>query len=147
MNSWHPERDQAGAAAAFAATTALIVDDEAHVRSYLRLVLRTLGVITMWEAADGREALELYEAHRPTVVLLDVSMPVMGGDEMMRKLTAIDPDAVVIVVTSQNDYEIVKRFVRLGATSYVLKHLPREEIAEMIADVLLRLGQGAEEEA
>jgi two-component system, chemotaxis family, chemotaxis protein CheY len=134
------------ACSSFATITALIVDDEAHVRSYLRMALHQLGVTAVWEAANGRQALDLYQQHQPTVVLLDVRMPVMSGEEVMRELGEIDPNAVVIVVTSLNDYEVVKRFIQFGATNYVLKHLPREQLVAMISDVLLCLTDEVEDE-
>jgi len=121
---------------AFAALTALVVDDEAHVRSYLRAVLKSLGVTTVWEASDGEQGLELYRQHGPAVVLLDVNMPVMAGDVAMTQFAATEPPAAVIVVTSQSDREVVQHFLQLGALGYLLKHQPKEQIAQSLAEVL-----------
>jgi len=123
-------------APALAALTALIVDDEAHARTYLRLVLNSLGVTTIWEATHGKEGLELYQYYRPDVVLLDVNLPLMSGEQVMAALTQIDPGAAVVIVTSQNEHETVKQFVRLGAMGYVLKHLAKEEMAATFAELL-----------
>jgi len=120
----------------FGSISALIVDDESHVRSYLRLVLAALGVTAVWEAADGAEGLALYEQHRPAVVLLDVNMPVMSGERMLEELTQLDPAAAVIMVTAQNEHETVKRFARLGAMGYLLKHLPKDELSRQLAEML-----------
>jgi two-component system chemotaxis response regulator CheY len=135
------------AALARASVTALIVDDEAHVRSYLRLVLSSLGVKTVWEAVNGREGLQLYQLHQPTVVLLDLNLPIMSGDEVMEALTKLDPSAAVIVVTAQNELETVKRFIRLGAMGYVLKYLPQERIVATLGDMLSRLIDQEEQSA
>ena len=134
-------------ASAFAAISALIVDDEPHVSAYLRMLLRSLGVTAIWEAAGGELALELYRQHRPSVMLLDVSMPGMSGDEVLRELMAIDPDAAVVVVTSQNDHEIVQRFAQLGAMGYVLKYLPKEQVCRALAEAMEPLLAGNDETA
>ena len=80
----------------------------------------------------------------PSVVLLDVNMPFMSGDVMMARLMAIDPTVAVIVMTSANKAEIVRFFQELGAIGYVLKHIPREEAMDLMADALDSLLVGAE---
>jgi DNA-binding NarL/FixJ family response regulator len=115
---------------------ALIADDEPHVRAYLRLVLRSLGVTSVWEAGDGAQALQMYAEHRPDVVLLDVNMPVMSGDGVIDALAHNFPEAAVIVVTSQSEHKLVKRFADLGVIGYVLKQQPREVVTGMIAEAL-----------
>jgi len=120
-------------------TSALIVDDEAHVRVYLRMLLQSVGVTTVWEAADGKEAVELYTLHRPPVVLLDLAMPVMGGEQVFRDLQAIDPDVAVIIVTSQSSMKTVQAIHQLGAIAYLLKHTPREQMVRTLDEALASL--------
>ena len=117
-------------------TSALIIDDEAHVRVYLRMLLQSVGIATIWEAADGKQALELYALHRPPVVLLDLAMPVMGGEQVLRDLHAIDPDVAVIIVTSQSSLKTVQAIHQLGAIAYLLKHTPREQMAKTLNEAL-----------
>jgi two-component system chemotaxis response regulator CheY len=117
-------------------TSALIVDDEAHVRVYLRMLLQSLGVPTVWEASDGKEAVELYALHRPPVVLLDLAMPVVAGEQVFRDLQAIDPDVAVIVVTSQSSLKSVQAIHELGAIAYLLKHTPREQMEKTLNEAL-----------
>ena len=117
-------------------TSALIVDDEAHVRVYLRMLLHSLGVPTVWEASDGKEAVELYALHRPPVVLLDLAMPVVAGEQVFRDLQAIDPDVAVIVVTSQSSLKSVQAIHELGAIAYLLKHTPREQMEKTLNEAL-----------
>ncbi len=136
MNSFEPHPEIAASSDARARITALIVDDEPHVRAYLRLVLRSLGVVTIWEAGDGAEALQLFAAHEPTVVLLDVNMPVLNGEGVVQELARNFPDAAVIVVSSQSEHQLIKRFAEIGAIGYVLKQQPREVVTEMIAEAL-----------
>ncbi len=130
--------------AARAHLSALIVDDESHVRAFTRQMLTSLGVATIWEANGGAAGMALYAEHRPSVVLLDVNMPFMSGDVMMARLMAIDPTVAVIVMTSANKAEIVRFFQELGAIGYVLKHIPREEAMDLMADALDSLLVGDE---
>ena len=117
-------------------TSALLVDDEAHVRVYLRMLLHSVGITTVWEASDGKQAVELYTLHRPTVVLLDLAMPVVSGEQVFRDLQAIDPDVAVIIVTSQSSLKTVQAIHQLGAIAYLLKHTPREQMVKTLDEAL-----------
>lgn len=57
----------------------LLVDDEAHVRKFVGLIVRGLGAPTLIEATNGREAVEIYKKEAPDLVLLDVNMPILDG--------------------------------------------------------------------
>lgn len=129
-------------------TNALIVDDEPHVRTFLRLVLKELGIEQTWEAGDGAQALAEIEQHRPDLVLLDVNMPVIDGLEVLKRTKQLHPDLPVIVVTSESALKTVREAVRLGASSYVLKHRPKNEVVQALGGALDALaGEGLEAEA
>ena len=125
--------------------TALIVDDESHVRIYLRMLLQRLGVKTVHEAADGAQALQLYAAHQPEVVLLDVVMPGKTGPSVIKDLQALNPEVPVIVVTSQSSYKTVQEIHDLGAIAYLLKHTPYDQMVKMLGDALDLAGEPASE--
>ncbi len=116
--------------------TALIVDDEAHVRAYVRVAAQSLGIAETWEAADGATALALYRAHAPAVVFLDVNLPSMSGAEILTQLVEIDPNANVIVVTADSAHQTVRRFLELGAVGYVLKQRPPEAFRAALQELL-----------
>ena len=109
-------------------TNALIVDDEVHVRTFLRLLLKEIGIARTWEAADGAEAVELAVQHKPEVILLDINLPVVTGMQALARLREMEPDLPVIIVTSQGALSTVKEAVQLGAVGYVLKYLPKAEV-------------------
>jgi DNA-binding NarL/FixJ family response regulator len=115
-------------------TNALIVDDEAHVRVLIRVLLKQLGIETVWEAADGAAALELAAAHTPHVVLLDINLPQVGGLEVLAKLKAAHPKIPVIIVSSQSTMKTVIQTRELGAEAYVLKHAPKSEVLQMLSE-------------
>ncbi len=117
----------------------LIVDDEPHVRVYLRMLIRKLGVETTWEVGSGEDAIELYRLHQPDVVLLDVNLPFVPGTEVLRRLLEIDPEAAVIVVTSDQSGDTIREVRGLGAMGYVLKQLPPTQMKEVLADALAQV--------
>jgi DNA-binding NarL/FixJ family response regulator len=113
---------------------ALIVDDEPHVRVLIRMLLKQLGIETIWEAADGNEALERAAAHKPNVILLDINLPQIGGLEVLGKLKAAHPEIPVIIVSSQSTMKTVIQTRELGAEAYVLKHAPKAEVLQMLSE-------------
>ena len=114
----------------------LLVDDEPHIRIFVSLILKSLGQPEIREAGNGGDALEAYKANRPDVVLLDVNMPHLDGIETLRKLKEIDPDCVVIMLTSLATRETVERALELGAANYIRKDTPKEEISKAVAETI-----------
>ncbi len=119
---------------------ALIVDDEPHVLVLLRALLGQLGVKTIWEAADGQAALDKAASQKPEVVLLDINLPQIGGLEVLAKLKADHPSLPVIIVSAQATLKTFERARALGAEGYVVKHAPKSEVLQMLADALDKIG-------
>lgn len=116
--------------------TALIVDDEKHLRLYLRLILSQLGLTTIVEASNGREGIERYKAVKPDLVLLDVNMPVVEGIEALRGIVDLDADAVVVMVSSMATRQVVEDSVKQGATYYIRKDSSKDEIIQIIRNLI-----------
>ena len=115
----------------------LLVDDEIHIRKYVSLILKQLGrPITISEAGNGEEALVAYQADKPDFVLLDVNMPRMDGLETLQKLLKLDPNCVVVMLTSLANRETVERALECGAVNYIRKDTPKEEIAKALTDTI-----------
>ena len=114
----------------------LLVDDEAHVRKFVGLILKFLGVGKIFEAANGLEALAIYERDRPDLVLLDINMPFMDGLETLRELKKIDPACVVIMLTSLANRKSVEDSLAMGAANYIRKDTPKEEIADALTETI-----------
>jgi DNA-binding NarL/FixJ family response regulator len=121
---------------------ALIVDDEPHVRVLVRVLLKQLGIETVWEAADGAAALDQANAHKPDVILLDINLPQVGGLEVLAKLKAAHPKIPVIIVSSQSTMKTVIQTRELGAEAYVLKHAPKSEVLQMLSDAFDNIAEG-----
>jgi two-component system chemotaxis response regulator CheY len=117
----------------------LLVDDEPHTRKFVGLLVKQLGNPILFEAADGKEALEVYQRETPDLVLLDISMPVMDGLETLRRLLLLDPDAVVIMLTSLANRDNVDAALAGGAASYLRKDLPKNELIRALHETLTEI--------
>ena len=127
-------------------TNALIVDDEAHVRAFFRLMLKEIGIDTIHEAGDGAAAIQMAQQKSPGLVLLDINMPVMNGLEILEQLMQIDATIPVVMITSQGSIATVQEAVRLGAVGYMLKQSPREQTQKALREVLESLEAEPESE-
>jgi two-component system chemotaxis response regulator CheY len=115
----------------------LLVDDEAHIRKFIGLVVKAaLNDPEIVEAANGEEAVEQYQAQRPDVVLMDINMPMRSGLEALQDLMAIDPEAVVVMLTSVSNRGAIDQAVERGASGYILKDTPRVEMARALTELV-----------
>lgn len=113
----------------------LIADDHALFRDGLRSLLEAQGIEVIAEARNGREAIELARVHKPDVVLMDLSMPEMGGLEATRLLTAELPEIRVVVLTASEDDADLFEAVKSGAQGYLPKDLEASQLFALLAGV------------
>jgi two-component system chemotaxis response regulator CheY len=99
---------------------------------YIKLILKQLGFTDFFEAKNGDEAVEMYERHRPDITMMDVNMPVKEGMEALEEIMVIDAEAVVIMTTSVASRQAVERSAELGASHYIRKDTPRDEVSNII---------------
>nr|MDT0658565.1 response regulator transcription factor [Micromonospora sp. DSM 115978] len=114
----------------------LIVDDDALVRAGLAMMLSEFeGIDVVASVGDGTEVLPAVNQHRPDVVLMDIRMPQMDGLAATESLRARrDPPEIIILTTFDSDQHI-RRAMRAGASGFLLKHTPPPQIAEAIRQV------------
>jgi DNA-binding NarL/FixJ family response regulator len=117
-------------------TKVLLVDDDLLMRAGLRMIIEQTPDLTVsGEAGDGAQAVTAARWERPDVVVMDVRMPVMGGIEATRLITAdADPPKVLILTTFELD-EYVFNALRAGASGFLLKRTPPEQLVEGIRTV------------
>ena len=114
-------------------TTVIVVDDQALVRNGLRVLLDSEPDIqVVGEAASGEEAIELATRTLPDVVLMDISMPGIGGLEATRRLIARVPDAHVLVVTTFETEESIFEALRAGAAGFLVKDAGSNEFLRAV---------------
>ena len=115
----------------------LVWDDSALVRESLHRTLASVpGITRVVDASSGEEALARWPVERPSLVMMDVRMPGIGGVEATRRLLARHPEALVLMVTVAEDAEGVARAVSSGARGYVVKDATREEMAAAVVHAL-----------
>lgn len=111
----------------------LVADDHVAVREGLRWMLHSDETIeVVGEAANGEELMALLDRTPCDAVLLDLSMPVMSGLEVLAALRAMDREIPVVVLTMHDDPAHVDRALALGAAGYILKSAPRDEMVRAL---------------
>jgi two-component system NarL family response regulator len=114
----------------------LVADDHPVVREGLRaLISRRSDMKVVAEAATGPEVLVEHARHRPDVALVDLRLPEMDGIEVTLAIRRRTPDARIVILTSFGGDEDIYRALRAGASSYMLKDSPRQELLECIRAV------------
>lgn len=124
--------------------TFMIVDDAAPVRTILQRHLENLGIekSRVLVAEDGEKALELFKEHRPSVVLLDLLLPGIDGEEVARAIFEEDPEAKVVVVTGrQREDEQSSRLMAMGAFDFVTKPVRRDEVKRVLWELAAEEGR------
>lgn len=114
----------------------LSVDDHALLREGIApLVANQSDLELVAEAANGREAIELFRKHRPDVTLMDLQMPEMSGIDAINGIRGEFPDAQIIVLTTHGGDVHVARALQAGSRAYLLKSLLRKELIDTIRAV------------
>ena len=114
----------------------LIADDHTLVRESIVSVLEAAGVCqVVGQASNGLDALALADQLKPDVAIIDISMPHLGGLEVVRRLRAQCPETRVMVLTMHDDQEYLLHAVRAGATGFLLKDSPAAEMVAAVRNV------------
>jgi two-component system NarL family response regulator len=115
----------------------LVVDDHSLLRTGVANIINQepdLEVVA--EAANGRDAIAAFLEHRPDVVLMDLRMPGMEGVEAISRIRDVDPQALVVVLTTYDADEDIARALQAGAKAYILKDIAADALLACIRDVL-----------
>lgn len=116
------------------AKSVLIVDDIAYVRKTMKQILTSNGYRVVGEAANGDEAVRLYQELQPDFVTMDLVMPVMNGVEATKLIMKHDPQAVILILSSMMQENLVTEAVLAGAKDYIVKPFQTEEVLKVIRD-------------
>jgi len=116
--------------------TVLIVDDADFMRMMLRDIVEEMGMKVAGEAVNGAEALAKYRTLQPELVLLDITMPVMDGQEAVRQIMAADAQANVVMITALGQKEQVLACIKAGARDFIIKPFDQERVTETLGRLL-----------
>lgn len=117
-------------------TSVLIVEDEKALRDVYELIITSLGC-RVYTASNGIEGLEQLKKHKPDIMLLDIYMPVMDGQEVLRNLNKTDfPNVKIVVCSNMSDSKVIQEVLDNGADKFVLKSsIGPTELKSLIHDL------------
>lgn len=111
----------------------VVADDHAIVREGVRMILgQEQDIEVVGEAGDGQQAIDLVEALGPQVVIMDISMPGVGGIEATQRLKTSHPQVQVLALTMHEDETYVFQLLRAGAAGYVLKRAAAQDLVQAV---------------
>lgn len=111
----------------------LIVDDQFGIRILLNEVFNKEGYQT-FQAANGVQALEILTNHSPDLVLLDMKIPGMDGNEILKRMKQIDPDIKVIIMTAYGELDMIQQAKDLGAITHFAKPFDIDDIRSAVRE-------------
>lgn len=112
--------------------TVLIVDDIPFVRKTLRQILINQGYRIVGEAETGEEAVQLYRETKPSIVTMDLVMPMMNGVEATKRILQFDPTAVIVILSAMMQENLVTEAIHAGAKDYIMKPFQTDEVARVL---------------
>ena len=115
----------------------LLVDDHAVVRAGFKLLLAAVSTIdVIAEAERGEQAIQLYQIHQPDIIVMDLSMPGIGGLETIRRIIQRDETASILVFSVHDEQVYVHRALNAGAKGYITKNSAPEILPEAIESII-----------
>lgn len=115
----------------------LIADDHSLIREGVKtLITRNKNITIVGEAANGNQAVELYEKLSPDLVILDISMPQKNGMEAAQEILATDENANIVMLSMYDDEDYISKCIELGVKGYVIKNESGNELEYAIQAVL-----------
>ena len=114
----------------------LIVDDAAFMRMIIKDILTKNGYEVVGEAANGIQAVELYKAHNPDLVTMDITMPEMDGIEAVKQIKAVNPGAKVIMCSAMGQQSMVMDAIKAGASDFIVKPFQADRVLEAVKKIV-----------
>lgn len=114
----------------------MLVDDAVFMRATIKNILTKAGYTDIIEAADGQIAFETYQAEKPDLVLMDITMPNMDGIQALRAIKEFDNGAKVVMCSAMGQESMVLEALKLGAKDFLVKPFKPERILEAVEKVL-----------
>jgi DNA-binding NtrC family response regulator len=114
----------------------LLVDDEEHFLSIMKATLRLNGISHVECCSDSRDVMTLLAQKKYSLILLDILMPHINGDELLPGIIEKYPDVKVIVLTALNDEAIALKCKDIGAFDYIIKPFDSDQLIASIQEVL-----------
>ncbi|MEF9983556.1 MAG: response regulator [Oscillospiraceae bacterium] len=114
----------------------MIVDDAAFMRMMIKDTLTKNGYTDVIEAQDGAIAVETFNAQKPDLVIMDITMPNMDGIEALRKIKEGSPAAKVVMCSAMGQETMVVEAIRLGALDFIVKPFKADRILQTVQKII-----------
>ncbi len=114
----------------------MIVDDAAFMRMTIKNCLTKAGYDSIIEAADGLIAVEAYQAEKPDLVILDITMPNMDGIQALGAIKQMDPSSKIVMCSAMGQEAMVVEAIKLGASDFIVKPFKPERILDTVSRIL-----------
>lgn len=113
----------------------LVVDDEQHIRAFLAKEIERFGYTSVLQAKNGKEALDIYREQHPQAILLDINMPEMNGEEVLKIIRQENDSVMIIMVTAMISQQSVETCADLGADHFISKGAPPKQIRAELSKI------------
>lgn len=116
----------------------LVVDDSKISRKWLieTIPKKILEHATIIEGINGQEAIDLYKAHHPDIVFLDITMPVVDGFEALAVIKSLNPEAIVVMISADRQKSTKEKVLELGASAILSKPIDAEEFRTTLLNLV-----------
>ncbi|MCI9677367.1 MAG: response regulator [Oscillospiraceae bacterium] len=114
----------------------LVVDDAAFMRKVIKDTLSKAGYTDLHEAVDGANAVEQFNALKPDLVLMDITMPNMDGLEALKAIRAADSNANVVMCSAMGQETMVIDAIRSGAKDFIVKPFKGERVLKTVTSIV-----------
>ena len=114
----------------------MLVDDAAFMRMTIKNTLTKAGYDNIVEAADGQLAVTTYDAERPDLVIMDITMPNMDGIQALQAIRTLDPNAKVVMCSAMGQETMVIEAIRLGAKDFIVKPFKGDRILQTVEKII-----------
>lgn len=114
----------------------VIVDDEIHIRIFLTKILVNAGFEVIGEASNGLEALEICTLSTPDILLLDLNMPVLSGDELLLEFKKQFPNTFIIMISSMNNIKMIDKCLDSGADGFIRKDTEIDDMINILNNII-----------
>ena len=116
----------------------LITDDESLIRRGIKkfIDLEELNISEIYEAENGKEAIDLVKKHKPDIVLMDINMPILNGLEAAKEIKSYDSEIFVVILTGYDYFEYTQKAIRINVDDYILKPVSKKDIEYILKSAI-----------
>ena len=112
----------------------MIVDDQRSIRALIHSIVTDIGAEVIAEAENGAQAIEYYRRYQPDIVMMDINMPQVSGIEALKIIMQLNPNALIIMLTSLDSHSVIQECIDAGAKNFLLKNNSPDQIASEIQE-------------